>query len=167
MGDSAADPPQTQETQYTEQDTERERRMVETNTGAAEAPDQWYCFTPEQAETARQLCEAVVPGSAAVGPAVYLDSDMADQPDGVRQVFLDALDAARVTLEAGGGWAQVAREPAFDLLRAKAIEAYYSDFRRPGYDGPSAWDDIDFKSAPWAERAKQDWSFLRCYGRTA
>lgn len=141
--------------------------MVETRAETAGTADRWYCFTPEQAETARQLCEAVVPGSAAVGPAVYLDSDAADQPDPLRQLILDSLDAARSILEAGGTWEQVAREPYFDLLRAKAIEAYYSDFRRPGYHGPSAWDDIDFKSAPWAARAMQDWSFLRCYGRTA
>lgn len=141
--------------------------MVNQQTGTADTTERWFCFTPEQAETARQLCEAVIPGSGAVGPEVYLDSDAADQPEPLRQALLEALDGARAILEGGGSWEQVAREPAFDLLRAKAIEAYYSDFKRPGYDGPSAWDDLDFKSAPWAERAKQDWSFLRCYGRTA
>lgn len=140
--------------------------MVDTHADAA-GTVKLYCFTPEQAETARQLCEAVVPGSSAVGPEVYLDSDAAGQPDPLRQAILESLDAARAILDAGGTWEQVAREPFFGLLRAKAIEAYYSDFRQPGYDGPSAWDEIDFTSAPWAARATQDWSFLRCFGRSA
>lgn len=109
----------------------------------------------------------MVPGSSAVGPEVYLDSDAADQPEGLRQLIQESLDASQAILDSGGTWEQVAREPFFGLLRAKAIEAYYSDFRQPGYDGPSAWDEIDFTSAPWAARAKQDWSFLRCFGRNA
>lgn len=123
-----------------------------------------YSLTAKQFETAAQLCEAIVPGSEHVGPAVYLDSIIADMDEAQQTFFLNALNDVSTVLAAGDDWTKIANEAYFAPLRALAIEAYFSDFRQPGYDGPSAWDDIGYKSAPWANRAKQDWSFLKCYG---
>lgn len=122
-----------------------------------------YGLSPQRFGTVEQICEYVVPGSAAVGPAVYLDSLVADWPDGQRQALEAVLDEVGALLADGSGWPAVTAKPYFAWLRALAIEAYYSDFRQPGYDGPGAWDATDFISTPMAARAKQDWSFLRCY----
>jgi hypothetical protein len=45
------------------------------------------------------------------------------------------------------------------MLRALAIEAYYSDFVAPGAKGPGAWEEIDFRF-PLADQIKHDWSFM-------
>ena len=49
--------------------------------------------------------------------------------------------------------------PEFQLVRALACEAFYSDFVAPGAPGPGAWDEIDFKP-PLAARLDKDWSYL-------
>jgi hypothetical protein len=49
--------------------------------------------------------------------------------------------------------------PEFQMLRALAIEAYYSDFVAPGAEGPGAWEEIDFRF-PLADQIKHDWSFM-------
>jgi hypothetical protein len=85
-------------------------------------------------------------------------------PDDERSFFIDALQSMVVARSAGKSWNDISSEEYFPRLRLKAIEAYFCDFRKPGYTGPSAWDDIDYKSAPWAARARQDWTFLKCYG---
>lgn len=131
---------------------------------ATTAGTRWFCFSSAQAATAQSLCEAVVPDSAPAGPAVYLDSAAADMPPGQRELLLGLLDEAAAALAAGQTWEQIARQPYFGFLRAQAIEAYYSDFRQPGYRGRGAWETIDFLSAPMAARAKQSWGFLRCFG---
>lgn len=130
-------------------------------------PPRWFSFTEDQAATAAAVCEAVVPGSAAAGPAVYLDSLLATWPAEQRTQVLELLDAVDRLRSDGQSWEQVSTQPFFGFLRALAIEAYYSDFRQPGYTGPSAWDAIGFRSAPMAARAVQDWSFLPCYGGQA
>lgn len=122
-----------------------------------------YCLDKMQWRTVESLCEAVVPGSAAAGPVVYLDSVAADMPAPQRSPLLEVLDDAGAVLAAGGSWADVASRPYFGWLRALAIEAYYSDFRQPGYTGPGAWAVTGFDSAPMAARAKQDWTYLRCF----
>jgi hypothetical protein len=89
-----------------------------------------------QAEKLEALCEAIVPGSARVGPAVYLDAALARMPPPVRE-----------------------RTPEFALVRALAIEAFYSDFVAPGLDADGAWAEIDF-APPAAQRLRKDWSYL-------
>ena len=49
--------------------------------------------------------------------------------------------------------------PEFQLARALACEAFYSDFVAPGAAGPGAWAEIDFNS-PLATRLHKDWSYL-------
>ena len=106
------------------------------------------------------LCELIVPGSSAVGPAVYVDAVLAGMPEPVRSQALAAIDA--LTPAAAGGTEALAaheRTPEFALVRALAIEAYYSDFVAPGRDAPGAYADIDFNS-PLARRIDKDWSFM-------
>jgi hypothetical protein len=126
-----------------------------------------YGLSEDQFETLQQLCEYVVPGSTPAGPAVYLDSLVADWPAGQRESLHAILDEVRTNLASAAGWADVTGKPYFPWLRALAIEAYYSDFRQPGYDGPGAWAATGFISTPMAARAVQDWSFLRCYQQEA
>ena len=40
------------------------------------------------------------------------------------------------------------------MVRALAVEAYYSDFVAPGARGPGAWDEIDFNS-PAGDAARE------------
>jgi hypothetical protein len=115
---------------------------------------------PERAATLETLCELIVPGSASVGPVVYVDAVLTSMPPPVREGALAAIDA--LAPAAAGGTAALAEHeqtPEFALVRALAIEAYYSDFVAPGSDAPGAWADIDFNS-PLAQRIRKDWSYL-------
>ena len=106
------------------------------------------------------LCELFVPGSGRVGPAVYVDAVLTGMPPEVQGAFLAAIDRLTPAATAGSGeLAEHAHTPEFAMLRALAIEAYYSDFVAPGADGPGAWEEIDFNS-PLATRLAKDWSYL-------
>ena len=100
------------------------------------------------------VCEAIVPGSARVRPAVYIDAKLAAMPEGVRSAALAAFSAL-----ADGDVAAAAGTPDFLWVRALAIEAFYSDFVAPGVDATGAWHEIDFNS-PLATRLAKDWSYL-------
>jgi hypothetical protein len=115
---------------------------------------------PARAEALEALCELIVPGSAAVGPAVYIDALLTGMPEGMRGFALSAIDTLG-PVAAGGAdaLAEHERTPEFGLIRALAIEAYYSDFVAPGRDAPGAYADIDFHT-PLALRIDKDWSFL-------
>ena len=106
------------------------------------------------------LCELIVPGSARVGPVVYVDALIAGMPPPVRDGALASIDAlAPAAAEGAEALAEQAQTPEFGFVRALAIEAYYSDFVAPGADGPGAWTEIDFNS-PLATRLAKDWSWL-------
>jgi len=109
------------------------------------------------AETARiveEVCEAIVPGSARVGPAVYVDALLARMDEPTRRAALAAFAAV-----SGGEIAEHAGTPDFLWVRALAIEAFYSDFVAPGVDASGAWAEIDFNT-PLATRLAKDWSYL-------
>jgi hypothetical protein len=109
------------------------------------------------AGTARMIegvCDAIVPGSARVRPAVYIDAKLAAMPEGVRSAALAAFSAL-----ADSDVAAAAGTPDFLWVRALAIEAFYSDFVAPGVDATGAWHEIDFNS-PLATRLAKDWSYL-------
>ncbi len=110
------------------------------------------------ARAAAALCEAIVPGSMRVGPVVYVDALLAKMPPEPRQVALQAIDAL-APAAADGTLARHERTPGFALVRALAIEAYYSDFVAPGSAGPGAWAEIDFQP-PRAVDLERDWSWL-------
>jgi len=108
------------------------------------------------AETARLVegvCDAIVPGSARVQPAVYIDAVLARMDDGTRAAALASFAALAGGLEPHLG------TPEFLWARALAIEAFYSDFVAPGLDVDGAWTEIDFNT-PLATRLAKDWSYL-------
>ncbi len=108
----------------------------------------------DTAQMVEGVCDALVPGSARVRPAVYIDAKLAAMPEGVRGAALAAFAAL-----ADGDLSAAAGTPDFLWVRALAIEAFYSDFVAPGVDATGAWHEIDFNS-PLATRLAKDWSYL-------
>jgi hypothetical protein len=110
--------------------------------------------------TLEALCETIVPGSARVEPVVYVEALLARMPEPARDQTLAAIDSLA---DVAGGGAEALREraatPEFMIVRALAVEAFYSDFVAPGAPGPGAWEEIDFNS-PLATRLDKDWSYL-------
>ena len=100
------------------------------------------------------VCDALVPGSARVRPAVYVDALLARMPEGQRAAAIAAFASL-----AGGDLAASAGTPDFLWVRALAIEAFYSDFVAPGVEATGAWAEIDFNT-PLATRLAKDWSYL-------
>lgn len=113
-----------------------------------------------RAEAVETLCELLVPGSPRVGPAVYVDAVLTGMPPGVQAGALAAIDTLAPAAAAGAeSLAEHERTPEFAMVRALAVEAYYSDFVAPGKEGPGAWTEIDFNT-PLATRLAKDWSYL-------
>jgi hypothetical protein len=112
-----------------------------------------------RASAMEALCELIVPGSARVGPVVYVDAVLASMPEPVREHALAAIDALAPASASAEELAEHERTPEFAFVRALAIEAFYSDFVAPGREGPGAWSEIDFNS-PLATRLAKDWSYL-------
>ncbi len=108
----------------------------------------------ETAQLVERVCDAIVPGSARVQPAVYIDALLAGMPEGPRAGVLGAFTAV-----AGGEIGDHVGTQDFLLARALAIEAFYSDFVAPGVDATGAWAEIDFNT-PLATRLAKDWSYL-------
>lgn len=108
----------------------------------------------ETAAMVERVCDAIVPGSARVGPGVYVDALLARMDDGTRGAALQAFATV-----AAGAIEQHVGTPEFGWVRALAIEAYYSDFVAPGLDATGAWQEIDFDT-PLATRLAKDWSYL-------
>jgi hypothetical protein len=107
-----------------------------------------------QARMVEGVCDAIVPGSARVRPAVYIDALLARMPEPQRAAALAAFASM-----AEGPLATKTRTPDFLWVRALAIEAFYSDFVAPGVDATGAWAEIDFNT-PLATRLAKDWSYL-------
>lgn len=111
-----------------------------------------------RARSVATLCELIVPGSARTGPVVYVDAVLAAMPGDAQAAAVQAID----TLSGSGDAERLAeheRTPGFALVRALAIEAYYSDFVAPGSPGPGAWAEIGFQP-PRAVDLERDWSYL-------
>jgi hypothetical protein len=120
----------------------------------------WLILDEGRASALEALCETIVPGSARIKPAIYIDATLAQVDGGTREATLSAIDS--LADAAGGGeeaLAPRAQTPEFLMLRALAIEAFYSDFVAPGADGPGAWEEIDFRF-PLASQIQHDWSYL-------
>ena len=82
------------------------------------------------------LCETIVPGSRRVKPVVYIDAIMAEMPVAQRDALIHSIDELREAAPHGAeGLRPHAATPAFQFIRALAIEAFYSDFVAPGRDG--------------------------------
>jgi hypothetical protein len=108
----------------------------------------------ETARAVERICDVIVPDSARVRPAVYVDALLARMDEGPRAFALAAF-ASLATGDVGDH----AGTPEFLLVRALAIEAFYSDFVAPGVDASGAWAEIDFNT-PLATRLAKDWSYL-------
>ena len=109
---------------------------------------------PNEAELVESVCDAIVPGSARVRPAVYIDALMAGMDEGMRAAVLEGFSTL-----ANSELADHAGTPTFLQIRALAIEAFYSDFVAPGVETTGAWEEIDFNT-PLATRLAKDWSYL-------
>lgn len=107
----------------------------------------------DAARMVEEICEVIVPGSARVRPAVYVDALLAQMDEGARAATLAAFSSL------AGGVEERAGTPEFFQVRALAIEAFYSDFVAPGVDAAGAWAEIDFNT-PLATRLAKDWSYL-------
>jgi hypothetical protein len=117
-------------------------------------------LAPEQAEAVEVLCELIVPGSRRTGAVVYVDALLAGMPPPVRDWALGAIQTLAPAAARGAeALAEHERTPEFGLVRALAIEAYYSDFVEPGRDTTGAWKEIDFNT-PLATRLQKEWSWL-------
>jgi len=113
-----------------------------------------------QGEALERFCDVVVPGSARVHPAVYIDALLTEMPPPVRGPLIEAIAELGALAEGGAeALAPHAHSPSFLHLRALAIEAFYSDFVAPGVEAQSAWDEIDFHP-PAAAALRKDWSYL-------
>ena len=113
-----------------------------------------------RAEAMEALCELIVPGSSRVGPVVYVDAVLTNMPPSVRDDALAAIDKlAPAAAEGADALAEHMFTAEFAMVRALAIEAYYSDFVAPGLDANGAWKEIDFNSS-LATRLDKDWSYL-------
>ncbi len=108
----------------------------------------------------RSVCELIVPGCGRVGAEVYVDALLARMPDDARTGALAAFDALAPAADTGvQGLGELSLTPEFQLVRALACEAFYSDFVAPGAEGPGAWQEIGFQP-PLAARLQKDWSYL-------
>ena len=107
----------------------------------------------ETASVIGAVCEAIVPGSSRVEPAVYIDALLARMDDGTRGAAIAAFETVGADVAGSAG------TPDFFWVRALAIEAFYSDFVAPGVDATGAWEEIDFNT-PLATRLAKDWSYL-------
>lgn len=117
-----------------------------------------------RAAVVRTVCELIVPGSARVGPEVYIDALLARMPEPQRAQTLSAFDELEQPAAAGAqALSEHALTPSFMAARALACEAFYSDFVAAGAPGPGAWEEIDFRP-PLATRLNKDWSFLGVRG---
>jgi hypothetical protein len=115
----------------------------------------------ETTNTLALLCEAIVPGSARVRPEIYVEAVIAAMDAPSRAMALAAVqELAPAAAGGAAALAPLAATPAFGLVRALAIEAFYSDFVAPGASGPGAYAEIGFDSSPLAARVRKDWSYL-------
>jgi hypothetical protein len=121
-------------------------------------------LTEEQAAALERFCEVVVPGSARVGPAIYIDALLARMPAAAREHFVESIgELGELARGGAAALAPHAHSPGFLGLRALACEAFYSDFVAPGRDATGAWDEIDFHPRA-AAFLQKDWSYLGIEG---
>lgn len=117
-----------------------------------------------QADALERLCDLIVPGSARVGPAVYIDALLAAMPQAHRDGVIASIESLGELARGGAeAIAPHAHSPEFLQLRALAAEAFYSDFVAPGREASGAWDEIDFHP-PAAATLHKDWSYLGIEG---
>jgi hypothetical protein len=118
-----------------------------------------HVFDERTAAIVRNLCDLIVPGSARVWPELYIDAVLARADEDDRAGALACIEALAPVAGSSQALAAQADTPEFALVRAMAVEAFYSDFLAPGAPGPSAYEEIDF-TIELASRTRHDWSYL-------
>lgn len=118
-----------------------------------------HVFDERTARVVRDLCELFVPGSARVWPELYIDAILARAEEDDQAAALACIEALAPVSGSTEALAAKTETPEFALVRALAVEAFYSDFLAPGAPGPSAYEEIDF-SIELASRIRHDWSYL-------
>ena len=118
-----------------------------------------YVLDEQSAVLVRSLCDLMVPGSARVGPEIYIDALLARMPENERAAVLSAFESLAPVADSAESLAARALTPEFMMVRAFACDAFYSDFVAPGAAGPGAYEEIDF-TLPLARRVTKDWSYL-------
>lgn len=113
-----------------------------------------------EAARVRAVCEVLVPGCERVGAEVYVDALLARMGEAERAGTLAAFTAVAEPAARGvEALREIQFTPEFQLVRAMACEAFYSDFVAPGRDAAGAWSEIGF-APPLAARLNKDWSYL-------
>lgn len=124
----------------------------------------WLSLDEGRASTLAALFETIVPGCSRVEPVVYADAVLAAMPDPAREGMFAAIDALADVADGGASaLADRVQTPEFGMIRALAVESFYSDFVAPGVEAESAWQEIDFQF-PLTERINKDWSYLGVRG---
>ena len=118
-----------------------------------------HVFDDRTARVVRDLCDLIVPGSARVWPELYVDAILARADEDDLAAALACIEALAPAAGSSEALATRAGTPEFALVRAMAVEAFYSDFLAPGAPGPSAYAEIDF-TIELASRIRHDWSYL-------
>lgn len=91
---------------------------------------------------------------------MYVDAVLAQAPAPAQQAARQAIDALAPYADGTEETlAPMAPTPEFQMIRAMAAEAYYSDFVAPDAEGPGAWQEIGFVF-PLATKYVKDWSYL-------
>jgi hypothetical protein len=118
-----------------------------------------HVFDERTARVVRDLCDLIVPGSARVWPELYIDATLARGDADDQAAALACIETLAPAAGSSEALAAHAGTPEFALVRALAVEAFYSDFVAPGAPGPGAYEEIDF-SIELATRVNHDWSYL-------
>jgi Gluconate 2-dehydrogenase subunit 3 len=137
------------------------------------------------------LCDAIVPagsdpkvepGALTVGGLTYIDSNLYGLPKETQHYFKQTIDLlnqkCRKRFSPSRNFAELnpsereiilkefyqdptTRERMFDL-RSLVLEAFYSDYHDPTYDGITAWEYLQFGGRRITE-LKKDWTFLKVW----
>jgi hypothetical protein len=148
-----------------------------------------YFLSEEETRFFEALCETIVPadsnpkegpGALTVGAISYIDSTLFEFPKETQQYFRRALGLLneKCRQDFSKSFADLdhldknlvlrdffleptTREMAFDL-RSIVLEAFYSDYHDPSYEGITAWDYAGF-AGKRITGLKKDWSFLKVW----
>ena len=134
-------------------------RGLVTHEFALEETHEAMIYAMDRAEMAATIQAAALPGDGLRVEIDYIDAVLARMPEPVREHALAAVDRLAPWAASPEELAEHERTAEFAVVRALAIEAYYSDFVAPGREGPGAWTEIDFNT-PLAARLAKDWRYL-------
>ena len=158
-----------------------------------EKKEEYYFLSPEEVEFFFSFCSIIVPtgpepatdpGAKEVGSIHYVDSTLYDFPIEVQKYFrgIVKLVNQRSSLRFQKQFSSLSdfdknwmlrellldpktRERVFDL-RSLALEAFYSDYHDPGYNGVTPWELVQFRGRR-ISGIKKDWSFLKNWRESA